>query len=1121
MRSKYLPYGVINHNGCIITLLGIVALGIELAQTTDVQADVAGSDSISQQTNAKPQQVNSQMKEVQVVNNELTPDAKQKEVKSISYQQTQNNQTQSIVSKSKNFRENVNANPKDKVPAIYDEESSWGNSCGKTDDNSIIALPSYTATNQNGPVESNRGDGAAIIDSSSTDIRVNFNVTNNGKDSKPYFGHIFTLPKYSDLYNHIGFNGTNIGMSGPVIIQNMPKGLQVQYSITGGGNNFESVEDIKKESDFDWINVQEIRVQPVDGQSVYMAGKTSFLISAPLKTPKRDVNTVKGLFTIGTYNADFSHAVTKVARFAVPGVVLQVNQPYVALTDNNTYAPKEIQKLMPMVKSSEILVTNSFDPQPKKNVDRIYTGGVVDINLKEAGIADLVKNMGYSVPMGKAKNGIYYPKVNNRSNYKMGLSPYYINLRQVIDAEDMVLHVGNQWDSTDNFVSGMDDAGQPADVTEMNINVNDPDHIIHNGRATKAGKLSVTYSYQIANDLYGTGKPYIISKTAYIEVKKGASDADSNDTTEIASHSGKVPAITVDLNATKPTDLFTEPVHATAKVSATNASGTTISRESTSEGDLLLLDSTSKDVKVIYDIKNTTNKAQNYQGSLLILPEYYKSIENTDDLEKDTVVISDKVTKEDFTKNLPQGMNIGFSTTDTMKIRSYDELTANPSFKWSQVKVIKLWSDQKFTPNEHFTITLPLVMKKMDLYDPAGIFRVGAASGDYKDVNRETFRTAAPAQRSLQFGLPYQAAIYATDKNGNKYPKAVPADIQALMPKSKPSDISTNNLYDEGATNVPSLFTDGELDFDLSNTGVAELVQAKGYSVLLDKGVPRNDFGINSYSDNIPQPKAPYAPYIYVFLRQVIDAKDLSLKIGDKWNQADNFISAIDDNDQPISVDKLKKQINDPDQIIQNGKAVKNGQFTVTYSYKVADSLFGNNKPYIVSKISKVTVGTSIKPQHSYKPNLVNLVDHKEPQIDSDKKQIKQIDNLVSTDPATAQIQLYDNNGKVILNRALKGKTDWYSDQVMNLKDKVYFRVSTNQWVKADNIYRYNNNNNLIIETSDHKQLLVNAMGKTVSNRALAPNTLWKTDRIADINNQTYYRVATNEFVPTTDVIVK
>lgn len=107
-------------------------------------------------------------------------------------------------------------------------------------------------------------------------------------------------------------------------------------------------------------------------------------------------------------------------------------------------------------------------------------------------------------------------------------------------------------------------------------------------------------------------------------------------------------------------------------------------------------------------------------------------------------------------------------------------------------------------------------------------------------------------------------------------------------------------------------------------------------------------------------------------------------------------------------------------------------------------------------------------------------------------------------------------------NRSIGTNTSWYSDQEMTIGGKTYFRVSTNEWVSADDVYEYSEQKHTVVTKDDTSSKdLVNSRGKRVANRGLAKNTAWASDRIVTINGKTYHRVSTNEFVAASDVIVK
>lgn len=96
----------------------------------------------------------------------------------------------------------------------------------------------------------------------------------------------------------------------------------------------------------------------------------------------------------------------------------------------------------------------------------------------------------------------------------------------------------------------------------------------------------------------------------------------------------------------------------------------------------------------------------------------------------------------------------------------------------------------------------------------------------------------------------------------------------------------------------------------------------------------------------------------------------------------------------------------------------------------------------------------------------------------------------------------------------LGSNSAWFSDEKKTVDGVTYYRVATDKWAKASDVYVYVAENSIVTTNNNLKYIpLVNAHGDKITNRALAPNTSWKTDRTTVINGKTYYRVATNEFV--------
>ena len=115
-------------------------------------------------------------------------------------------------------------------------------------------------------------------------------------------------------------------------------------------------------------------------------------------------------------------------------------------------------------------------------------------------------------------------------------------------------------------------------------------------------------------------------------------------------------------------------------------------------------------------------------------------------------------------------------------------------------------------------------------------------------------------------------------------------------------------------------------------------------------------------------------------------------------------------------------------------------------------------------------------------------------------------------------VQLFDDNKKVIGNRGLGGHSDWRVDKTKSDNGTTYYRVARNEWVKAIDVVAYFNANSVITTKAGNYKFLYDVNGKRNGGRAIAANTPWYTDRVATINGEKMYRVATNEWVKAADV---
>ncbi|WP_338233165.1 BspA family leucine-rich repeat surface protein [Companilactobacillus muriivasis] len=134
-------------------------------------------------------------------------------------------------------------------------------------------------------------------------------------------------------------------------------------------------------------------------------------------------------------------------------------------------------------------------------------------------------------------------------------------------------------------------------------------------------------------------------------------------------------------------------------------------------------------------------------------------------------------------------------------------------------------------------------------------------------------------------------------------------------------------------------------------------------------------------------------------------------------------------------------------------------------------------------------------------------------EVKPENNEPESINGTLGTYNDSPEVKLYDDSGTELTDRKLAPSSDWFTDETRTLNGDKYYRVATNQWAKADDVYIYHGHAANVLVNSDSIASLVTASGKPVTDRALQANSGWYTDRYIYINNDKYYRVATNEFV--------
>ena len=130
---------------------------------------------------------------------------------------------------------------------------------------------------------------------------------------------------------------------------------------------------------------------------------------------------------------------------------------------------------------------------------------------------------------------------------------------------------------------------------------------------------------------------------------------------------------------------------------------------------------------------------------------------------------------------------------------------------------------------------------------------------------------------------------------------------------------------------------------------------------------------------------------------------------------------------------------------------------------------------------------------------------------------------VVTVNNKTAQ--LYSIYGTAITGRTLDANTDWQMFETKTIKGATYYRVASNEWVKASDVTVKTSDVTTpfkgVVTTKGEAVNLVTRDGKSIKGRALGPNTAWKAFHTMIFNGKTYYQVSTNEWADGSMMTIK
>ena len=176
-----------------------------------------------------------------------------------------------------------------------------------------------------------------------------------------------------------------------------------------------------------------------------------------------------------------------------------------------------------------------------------------------------------------------------------------------------------------------------------------------------------------------------------------------------------------------------------------------------------------------------------------------------------------------------------------------------------------------------------------------------------------------------------------------------------------------------------------------------------------------------------------------------------------------------------------------------------------------------------------------------YQPNdlvLKRVVNVGPANVVAKDEKVNGIVTVHTSDVTTAP--LYDEAGKVIVDRSVMNKSQWRTDtkRTVLASGKVFYRVSTHEYISADQVtFEATDTSSsadvvkgdvVVTPLPSRKVIKVNNAGiltdlwnKSDDNKSmtrsadrhLPGDSLWQTDQTATVNGITYYRVSTNEWI--------
>ncbi|KRK64487.1 hypothetical protein FC72_GL000370 [Companilactobacillus tucceti DSM 20183] len=310
--------------------------------------------------------------------------------------------------------------------------------------------------------------------------------------------------------------------------------------------------------------------------------------------------------------------------------------------------------------------------------------------------------------------------------------------------------------------------------------------------------------------------------------------------------------------------------------------------------------------------------------------------------------------------------------------------------------------------------------------------------------------------------------------------------------------------------------------------------QLSEYDITEDINVPIKDESVV-----VPLKAMPYKDikikFIDNFSNEVVDLISTKVKKNSNYILKEQVLGILNENKSKFDSYKLLEY--NPFEIDDNLVTVflqKNPSPTPELIKPKPEKKYHTTVNFIDQSTKKGITTLNLHGKHGQKYSLIvpegyDLAENESSEVTIDKsknniniKLVKRPKNVTAfrTNVTTHNLsKLYTKDGEVVENRGLAENSDWHVDKKIVIKGQTYYGVSTYEYVKASDVFEYTSIN-ASVTTSDGKiKYLYDSKGKKVNNRALRPNSSWRTDKSTTINGKHAYRVSTNEWLLSDDTV--